>query len=71
MTSNRDESGELVLPDLSGLTARQAMSALAAVGVAPRLNGAGFVVRQTPAAGTPISRIEGRAELWLATERGL
>ena len=71
VASNLDASGELVLPDLSGLTARQAMSALAAVGVAPRLNGAGFVVRQQPAAGTPISRIEGQTELWLTAERGL
>ena len=66
-----DASGELLLPDLSGLTARQAMSALAAVGVAPQLNGAGFVIRQQPAAGTPISGIDGRAELWLTAERGL
>jgi cell division protein FtsI (penicillin-binding protein 3) len=72
-----DESGsatvavttnELVLPDLSGLTARQAMRVLAAVGVAPRLNGSGFVVRQHPAAGTPLSLLEERPELWLVPE---
>jgi cell division protein FtsI (penicillin-binding protein 3) len=55
-----------VLPDVSGLTARQAMTALTALGVVPRLNGAGFVVRQSPAAGTPLSEVGEGPELWLA-----
>ena len=65
------QEGVAVLPDMSGLTARQAMTTLAALGVAPRLNGAGFVVRQRPAAGTPLSQIQERPELWLAAERSV
>ena len=40
------------MPDLRGLSAREALRALTRVGVTARLNGNGFVVEQSPAAGT-------------------
>jgi cell division protein FtsI (penicillin-binding protein 3) len=43
-----------VIPDLRGLGAREALRVLAGLGVAPRLVGAGIVVEQDPAAGSPI-----------------
>lgn len=54
------------MPDLSGLTGRQALAVLVARGLAPRLHGTGFVVRQQPAVGTPFSEIDERPELWLS-----
>lgn len=54
------------MPDLVGLTARQAVVILGAAGLAPRLNGTGFVVRQRPAVGTPLTELDGRPELWLS-----
>jgi cell division protein FtsI (penicillin-binding protein 3) len=53
------------LPDLAGLTARQAVSRLAAAGIVPRLHGAGFVQRQVPLAGTPLTEAGTEIELWL------
>ena len=53
------------LPDLSGLTAREAVSRLAAAGIVPRLHGAGFVERQAPLAGTPLADAGAQIELWL------
>ena len=43
-----------VFPDLRGLGARDASRVLVGLGVAPRLHGAGMVVEQDPAAGSPI-----------------
>ncbi len=43
-----------VFPDLRGLGARDASRVLVGLGVAPRLQGAGIVVEQDPAAGSPI-----------------
>ena len=57
---------ETVVPDLSGLTARQAMVRLARNGLTPQLNGSGFVIRQEPVAGTPVTDVDG-LELWLAS----
>jgi cell division protein FtsI (penicillin-binding protein 3) len=60
---------EPVLPDLAGLTAREAVAALAESGLNPRIHGAGFVHRQRPLAGTPMSDIEDSIELWLGPSR--
>jgi membrane peptidoglycan carboxypeptidase len=45
-----------VLPDLRGLGARDAMKAVARLGMTVRLRGAGIVVDQQPAPGSPIER---------------
>jgi cell division protein FtsI (penicillin-binding protein 3) len=42
------------LPDLSGLSAREAMRMLAELGITPRLRGAGTVVDQDPPPGSPL-----------------
>jgi cell division protein FtsI (penicillin-binding protein 3) len=41
-----------LMPDLRGLSARDALRSLTRVGLTARLNGAGFVVEQSPAAGS-------------------
>ena len=43
-----------MMPDLRGLSAREALRALTQVGLTARLDGAGFVVEQSPAAGNPL-----------------
>jgi cell division protein FtsI (penicillin-binding protein 3) len=43
------------MPDVRGLTAREALRALDAAGLVPRLTGSGVVTAQTPKAGDPIS----------------
>ena len=45
-----------VVPDVAGMSAREATQALARVGLSPRLTGDGFVIGQTPAAGGPLQR---------------
>ncbi len=45
------------LPDLMGMTKRQAQKRLAELGIAWDMQGAGWVVRQEPAAGTPLSAV--------------
>jgi membrane peptidoglycan carboxypeptidase len=45
------------LPDLRGMSAREAMQKLARMGVTPRMTGDGFVVAQDPAAGSPIDAV--------------
>jgi cell division protein FtsI (penicillin-binding protein 3) len=50
-----EPAGESV-PDVSGLSARDAVRALARVGLTARLSGSGFVVAQEPPAGTPAGR---------------
>ncbi|MEM1041080.1 MAG: PASTA domain-containing protein [Bacteroidota bacterium] len=42
------------MPDLRGLSARQAAGWLAALGVAAQLRGAGVVADQSPAPGSPL-----------------
>ena len=42
------------IPDLHGLTAREAVRTLVKLGLVPRVSGDGFVVSQDPAAGSPI-----------------
>jgi cell division protein FtsI (penicillin-binding protein 3) len=51
-------------PDLTGMSARDALRTLARLGVAARLHGAGVVGRQQPAPGTPIDA-GATAILWL------
>jgi cell division protein FtsI (penicillin-binding protein 3) len=43
-----------LMPDLRGLSAREALRALTRVGLSARLDGAGFVIEQSPTAGTPV-----------------
>ncbi len=64
MTAINASGGEPVVPDLTGMSAREALRAFAKVGVAARLHGAGVVVRQQPLPGTPIDPDE-PATLWL------
>jgi cell division protein FtsI (penicillin-binding protein 3) len=45
------------VPDLLGLSARDAMQTLARLGVTARMSGNGFVVAQDPAAGSPIDAV--------------
>ena len=42
------------LPDLRGLSAREALRVLTKIGLTARLKGNGVVTSQTPAPGTPI-----------------
>lgn len=46
--------GEALMPDVRGLSGREAVRVLAAAGVVARLSGAGFVHEQSPAAGEPL-----------------
>jgi cell division protein FtsI (penicillin-binding protein 3) len=43
------------LPDVRGLSMREALRTLVALGIRPRISGNGMVVEQTPAAGTPLA----------------
>lgn len=43
-----------VMPDVGGLTAREAVYTLALHGIEARIDGAGVVIRQTPSAGGPL-----------------
>ena len=53
-----------VVPDVGGLSAREALRTLAEVGLTPRVHGAGFVVAQDPVAGAPLPN-DPIAVLWL------
>jgi cell division protein FtsI (penicillin-binding protein 3) len=48
------ESQTALFPDLRGLSARDAVRALSRLGISARVQGAGIVVDQTPAAGAPL-----------------
>ena len=48
-----DEPG--TVPNVVGLSAREATRKLAQFGIAPRMDGDGFVTRQEPAPGTPVT----------------
>jgi cell division protein FtsI (penicillin-binding protein 3) len=43
-----------ILPDVRGMSARDAVAMLARLGVRPRIKGSGYVVDQQPVAGTPL-----------------
>ena len=47
-------AAQSLVPDLRGLSARDALRTLSRLGMSARLNGAGIVVRQLPEAGAPI-----------------
>ncbi len=49
-------SGARELPDLRGLSARDALRILTKIGLTARLKGSGVVTTQTPSPGTPIER---------------
>ena len=53
-----------VIPNLVGMSARDATQALVRLGVSPQVNGNGFVVNQRPAAGTALDEVD-VATLWL------
>lgn len=46
--------GRMVMPDVRGLSMREAVSVLGSAGLSARVSGAGFVDAQRPSAGTPI-----------------
>ena len=50
-----DAADGRLLPDLSGLSARDALRGLARLGIVPRVRGTGVVVGQTPVSGTPVN----------------
>jgi cell division protein FtsI (penicillin-binding protein 3) len=62
--SGTASGSEAIFPDLVGMSARDAVRVLAKLGMNPRLHGAGRVVDQQPAAGSPVDAIES-ATLWL------
>jgi cell division protein FtsI (penicillin-binding protein 3) len=45
-----------LMPDLRGMSAREALRTLVQIGIAARVSGDGFVVDQRPAQGTPLER---------------
>jgi cell division protein FtsI (penicillin-binding protein 3) len=45
-----------VMPDLRGLSAREALRVLSQIGMTPRMSGDGFVISQVPEAGSPLVR---------------
>jgi cell division protein FtsI (penicillin-binding protein 3) len=47
-----------LMPDLRGLSAREALRTLTRVGLTARIDGTGFVVAQSPVAGSPLVRGE-------------
>ncbi|MEM9554104.1 MAG: penicillin-binding protein [Acidobacteriota bacterium] len=53
------------VPDLAGLTAREALQIAGALGFDLRFDGHGAVTRQAPDAGTPLERTDGVVRLWL------
>jgi cell division protein FtsI (penicillin-binding protein 3) len=57
-------SEDAVFPDLVGMNARDAVQRLARMGIGARVHGAGIVVEQRPAAGSPVSA-EAVGSLWL------
>jgi cell division protein FtsI (penicillin-binding protein 3) len=50
------DSGVVVLPDLRGYGAREAIHELARLGLTPRITGTGVVVSQSPEPGSPLER---------------
>ncbi len=62
------DSATRVMPDLAGTAVRDALRRLALLGVRPRIEGRGLVVRQSPAAGAPLP---GDRIAWLWCEPGV
>ena len=51
LPANMTETG---LPDLRGMSAREALRELARIGLTARMEGVGFVIDQQPPAGSPL-----------------
>jgi cell division protein FtsI (penicillin-binding protein 3) len=56
MAASIDSAQAGLMPDLRGLSAREAASIVTRVGMTPRLKGQGFVLEQAPLPGTPLVR---------------
>ncbi len=54
-TAARGPAGADGVPDVAGMSARDAMRVMAQVGLTPRLVGDGFVIAQVPSPGAPVS----------------
>lgn len=54
--ARKPKAGEVEVPDLAGYPAREAMNKLAALGLLPRIEGSGRVLRQDPPAGSVVPR---------------
>lgn len=63
-------SASASLPDLAGLTARQALAATTGLRLSPVMVGSGIVRRQVPAAGSPMPTPGARLELFLESGAG-
>jgi hypothetical protein len=55
------------MPDLRGLSARQALALAVTVGLDPDLHGSGFVARQSPPPGAALGDSPAAVDLWLGT----
>ncbi|MEQ1898266.1 MAG: penicillin-binding protein [Vicinamibacterales bacterium] len=62
--SHPGTSGASVVPDLRGVSGREAVQMLARAGLSVRLHGTGMVVRQAPEPGEPAER-GSRSTLWM------
>ncbi len=60
-----EDSASRRMPDLAGLAVREALRRLAPLGLRPRIEGRGLVVRQSPEAGAPLESGTS-ARLWCA-----
>lgn len=62
LNPNAPEADETLMPDLAGMTAREAVFWARSLGADVRIEGQGAVVRQEPAAGSPVT---GTIQVWL------
>ena len=66
---SRESHDDQTFPDFSGLTAREALTRSAALGLKVRMNGRGFVSDQQPLPGTELAQAAA-VELWLSATIG-
>jgi cell division protein FtsI (penicillin-binding protein 3) len=59
-----------IVPDFSGLTAREALTRSGRLGLKVRMNGQGFVAEQQPLPGTELAQAMPTVELWLTAPIG-
>ena len=52
--ANPSSTGQVILPELRGLSGREALRVLARLGITPRVAGEGIVIEQTPLPGTAL-----------------
>ena len=64
-TEDGGKEAAYAVPDLRGLTAKEAIAELATRGLRPRLHGTGFVETQLPMAGQLLAETSGEVEIWL------